>query len=333
MNLTGQLFPVHPKPFKDEVLTSWLIRLAKSNGMKVQTFNRIVFDSKKQLWNRDMDRASYQWLLDKLSEKTSIKKENLYQLTLESYQQQLYNYFSHSGILKWVLPLNIYHRKRMGFGQQFCPKCLEEDQTPYFRKHWRVAFNTFCTTHRIMHNDKCPQCNYPVMFHRVELGKPNAFNGTPMCICTTCGFDLRNSKQQPISTIDRKSFNMLFSLLESLQMGNHLTLDLDHLNVLRQFCKLINSRVTGDKVCRYLIKQLDLDKDSVISSQIEFERSDLKHRHQTIQLATWILSCWQKIIQSMWEQKVVRYNYLTKDFYEAPEFYLNYCNKYNRRLY
>jgi hypothetical protein len=331
MNLTGQFFPSHPKPFKDEILTSWLIRLAKANGMKVQTFNRIVFEEKRQLWNRDMDRASYEWLLSTLSEKTSIEREILFQLSLESYQSQLFNYFSQSGILKWILPLNIFHRKRMGYGQQFCPKCLEKDQTPYFRKHWRVAFNTFCTRHNIMHHDRCPQCLYPVMFHRVELGKPNIFNGTLMCICSTCGFDLRNSKLQPISTIDRKSFNMLFSLLESLQMGNHLTLDLDHLNVLRQFCKLINSRVTGDKVCRYIIQHLDLDKDLIYSSQIEFERSDLKHRHKTTQLALWILSDWQNIIQSMWEKKVVKYNYLTKDFPEAPKFYLDNCIKYNRR--
>ncbi|MCB1584580.1 MAG: TniQ family protein [Xanthomonadales bacterium] len=325
------LFPAHPKPHKDEVLTSWVIRLAKANGLKLQAFNRIVFEGKPDLWNRDMDRKSYGWLIDELSVRTNCSQDDIFDLTLQSYEGTLFQYFHDVGVLKWILPLNVYHRKRTGFGQQYCSECLREDEEPYFRKHWRVAFNTFCSKHQIMHRDRCPECYYPIMFHRNELGKPNIFDGPEMCFCSTCEFDLRDSSPQPVQFIDEESSPMFSDLIHSLQTSSELSLDIEHLAVLRQFCKLINSKVTGQKLCNFLIKQLRIPGGSFAPNYLTFEASGIDHRHMTTQLANWILFDWERRLEKIWKDKVVRYNYFSKDFFGPPNWYSITVQRYNRR--
>lgn len=330
MSHNKHLFPAHPKPHRDEVLTSWVIRLAKANGLKLQAFSRIVFEGSADLWNRDIDRKPYDWLLTELSERTGCLKSELYNLTLQSYKGKLFSHFHEVGVLKWILPLNIYHRKRKGFGQQYCSECLKEDKVPYFRKHWRVAFNTFCVKHNIMLRDRCPKCGYPIMFHRNELGKPKVFDGPEMCYCTTCDFDLSKAKSKNIRILDKKSFGTLVELLNSLQSSHDLSLDVEHLAVLRQFCKLINSRVTGQKLCRFLTKYISLPEKLIYPNGLTFEVSEIGHRHITIQLACWILFDYENRIELLWENKVVRYNYLAKDFHGVPSWYNSCIKAFNR---
>lgn len=328
--MRGKLFPAHPKPFKDEVLTSWVIRLAKANGLKLQAFSRIVFKGQPDLWNRDMDRKPFEWLINELSIKTNCSKDEIFTLTLQSYKGALFPYFHDSGILKWILPLNVYHRKRKGFGQQYCSQCLKEDDEPYLRKHWRVAFSTFCTKHQIMHRDRCPECQYPVMFHRSELGKPRMFDGPEMCFCTTCEFDLRKSEPETVNFIDVDSRDMFVELGESLQCGNELSLDVDNLAVLRQLCKLINSSVTGQKLCGNLIKHLQLHKDFLLPNHMAFELADINQRHNIIQFAIWILRDWENVLEMLWKNKAFRYNHLIKDFPQAPKWFSKHISKLNR---
>lgn len=127
------------------------------------------------------------------------------------------------------------------------------------------------------------------MFRRNELGKPGVFDGPEMCYCTTCEYDLRNSKPQGVRILDNESFSMLAELLSSVQNGDELSLDEEHLAVLRQFCKLINSKVTGHELCGFLTKDISLSKNLIFPNYSTFEVCDIRHRHITIQLAIWIL--------------------------------------------
>ena len=68
--LTSPLWPIHYKPLPDELLSSWLVRLAHGHGLKVQTFCNLIFGNSQQVWNRDIDRLAPTWLLDQLSYRT-----------------------------------------------------------------------------------------------------------------------------------------------------------------------------------------------------------------------------------------------------------------------
>ena len=145
--LTTSLWPIHYKPLPDELLSCWLVRLAHGHGMKVQTFCNILFGNRLQVWNRDIDRLAPPWLVDELSRRTGTPLSASYATTLRAYEGQLFTKSKDSGALAWIQTLKMYHRKREGFGLQFCGACLADRPMPYFRKAWRVAFNTICTKH------------------------------------------------------------------------------------------------------------------------------------------------------------------------------------------
>jgi hypothetical protein len=115
-----QLWPVRPKPFSDELLSSWLVRLVKGNGIKLQRFCDCAFGKDRQIWNRDIDRHAPHWLLRELSLRANIPLVEVGSLALSSYQGRIFKRSAAHGHQRWILPLRMYHRKRLGFGLQFC---------------------------------------------------------------------------------------------------------------------------------------------------------------------------------------------------------------------
>lgn len=117
--------------------------VAKSNGAKLQRFCDCIFGKDRQLWNRDIDRTPPGRILRDLSSATRISRTTIEALTLRAYRGRLFRSPLATGQQRWILPLGMYHRKRLGFGLQFCPKCLSEASEPYFRKRCRIPFTHF----------------------------------------------------------------------------------------------------------------------------------------------------------------------------------------------
>jgi hypothetical protein len=176
-------WPVHPQPRKDELLSSWLQELARGNGQKLQAFSDCVFGTDHQIWNRDVDRLAPRWLRANLVRHTGAPRLSVAATTLDGYRGKLYRTRNISGQLRWILPLQMFRRKYLGFGLQYCSQCLLEDDEPYFRRRWRVAYCTFCPKHSILLRDRCWRCGVPVAFHRRELGRPMLLLAGPMSIC------------------------------------------------------------------------------------------------------------------------------------------------------
>ena len=68
------LWPIRYKLLPDELLSSWLVRLAHGFGLKVQTFSNLLFGCNYQVWNRDIDRFAPDWLVEQLSSHTGTPK-------------------------------------------------------------------------------------------------------------------------------------------------------------------------------------------------------------------------------------------------------------------
>lgn len=109
------LWPIRYKPLPDELLSSWLVRLAHGHGLKVQTFCNAIFGERLQVWNRDIDRLAPSWLLNELSLRTGTHYSAAASTTLRNYEGLLYRKFRTAGLLHWILVLQMYHRKRLGF--------------------------------------------------------------------------------------------------------------------------------------------------------------------------------------------------------------------------
>lgn len=182
--LSGRLWPAHPKPQEDELLSSWLVRLARANGLKLHTFCDIAWPH-KAIWTRDIDKSADEEVLTILADKTATPLNLVYKTVLKAYEGRLYEKHNSSGNTKWILPVGIYHRIRHRYGMQLCPRCLADDAEPYFRRRWRLAFVTVCEIHGNMLIDRCPTCISPIIYHRCGLDFES------IALCSACGHDLR----------------------------------------------------------------------------------------------------------------------------------------------
>lgn len=187
-----QLWPVHPQPLPDELFSSWLIRLAHGNGLKVQSFYGGWLGRSVAMWNRDIDRLAPPDLISVLSSSTGIPASILTSHSVQGLAGIISEDVPVGGHTDWLMPLQVYHRTRNGFGLMFCRACLREDREPYFRRRWHLAFITCCTLHGQRLLDRCTSCQSPVQPHRADMVRRRGLaDQATMTRCARCGVDLR----------------------------------------------------------------------------------------------------------------------------------------------
>lgn len=325
---TSPLWPIHFKPLPDELLSSWLVRLAHSHGLKVQTFCNLIFGNRLQVWNRDIDRLAPEWLVTELSDRAGTSIEQALATTLQSYQGIVYHRHRASGTLSWIQSLKLHHRKFEGFGLQFCPKCLSSDEEPYFRKSWRVAFNTICTAHNCMLHDRCPYCGYGVAFHRNDMRHAEYVSTVSLRECHHCGFDLSKSQSMPLKYESRDIGNFLSNLSQKLLHGSLDQTEINSLLVMHHFAKLIFTRNSTVKLYSYLCNVMGID-EIALDTKSDIEGVDTETRHHVLQVVAYLMANFEPILRRAITEKAVRYNHLKKDFVDMPSNYREALEKFS----
>jgi hypothetical protein len=326
MTNATQLWLYHPKPLADELLSSWLVRIAHGHSMKLQTFCRVALGRGQAVWMRDVDRMVPDWLMRALAAHTGMDVHQILKTSLLDYKGVLYRDYHWSGHQYWLLPLMMRDTSYQHHGLQFCPRCLSEDQTPYFRKRWRVAFYTMCTKHHCMMHDRCPSCGSPVSFHRGEMGKFSQIEAGLMTQCHVCDFDLRESKSIKPVIYDASVYQVLLPVLHLLEEqnrkgGSKASLDVGFFAVLHQLAKLMLTHYSHVHLRQYVSAKIGAPEICLRPRHEPFEYYSLQERHVVIQLALWLLANPEVRIAEAWRNKAVRYNVLTKDFSDAPKWY------------
>lgn len=320
--LTSPLWPIRYKPLPDELLSSWLVRLARGHGLRVQTFCNLIFGNQLQVWNRDIDRLGPNWIVDVLAERTGTPIEVARATTLRSYEGRLYPVFLSSGVLQWITTLQLFHRTRQGFGMQYCPQCLFEDLVPYFRKEWRVAFITTCSRHQCMMRDRCVACGAGVAFHRGDMGSLQGHHRESIADCFACGTSLASDLVDPAESNEPIVMDWLTGISKTVLSVGKSTEGLDTLNVMRQMALLLLSRYPSVKLHAHVCSELALPPIELAPGHISFESRTLAERHHVIQLVGWLMMDLESRLQGAWRAKAVRYNQMLKGFDRAPQFYL-----------
>lgn len=186
INLNDKEFIIHPFPQQNELLSSWLTRVARANDVATTSFTNMHFKEfqKNIIWQRDLDIWCPESLLDKLASKSHLKKEQIFNMTLRSYEGKLRHTIHGKNRTHFIQSLGNYaHIKRNG-GLRFCPLCLASDSIPYFRKEWRLSFYTACLKHKCFLLNRCPNCNLPLTLSKSYKEKDFTF-------CYKCGIDLK----------------------------------------------------------------------------------------------------------------------------------------------
>lgn len=318
----GRIWPAHPKPLPDELLSSWIVRVAQANGIKLQTLCWMLFGNGKSPWNRDIDRSAPPWLLQALSQHTGTNYWDIFHTTLVTYRTKLYPRRQSSGQLRWILPVNNYGMRHTGFGQQFCPLCLASDPISYFRKQWRVALFTYCPHHQVLLWDSCPACGLPVMHYRGDFGR-ELKEARPMYVCHACGFDFREAERREVLFPNEEVHNLFDAMLLSLEKATDQAgrFDLGFFAVLHQLCLMAEARPNHRKLQHFVATQLGLPVLPIPMKRLTVEQHSQTERHQVLLCGLWLTGNLAQRLQDAWLSKTVHYNLMLKDFEDAPEWY------------
>jgi len=326
----GKVWPAHPKPLPDELLSSWIVRVAEANAIKLQTLSWMLFGNGRSPWNRDIDRSAPRWLIEALSQHTGINYWEVFHTTLVTYRTRLYPRRQAAGQLRWILPVRSYGMRRRAFGQQFCPACLARDSQPYFRKQWRVALFTYCPHHQVRLWNACPRCGLPVMHYRGNFGR-ELWEAQPMHACHACGFDFRKADKRevyfPSQEVHSLFDNMLLSLEKPVDLAG--AFDLGFFAVLHQLCLIVQARPNHGKLQHFVAERLAMPLLPLSTERLTTEQLSQAERHHTLLCGLWLIGCLEPRLEDAWLSRSLRYNLMLKGFDEAPREYRRLVGKFS----
>ncbi|KAF2082004.1 TniQ family protein [Flavobacterium sharifuzzamanii] len=186
MNIDKLIWPGYIAPEKNEIFSSWFIRLCCEHKIKSHSFSKYYLNN-IPIWNRDIDLYCPEFLVQKIKEHTILSDIQIRDLFLNSYQDLLFN--KNKDRLFTINQLGVIHRKRKLNGLRYCPGCLGEEKI-FFRKNWRLSTSLICTKCKLMLLDCCPTCRSPICFYRLETGNKSSLLEFPLNKCWNCKTNL-----------------------------------------------------------------------------------------------------------------------------------------------
>ncbi len=184
-------WPVAVEPEPDELLSSWLHRLALAHGLPPRVFGAAL-GLGGGAWSGRLDLAPPAALLDRLARRTGLASSTIAALSFRDF-----------GARELLLPLRttVSPRRKDRWRAtwlQACPYCLADDQNPYFRRVWRLATTIFCLRHARRLIDRCPACQQALVpFDQAALAPQN--------FCAHCLFDLRRAATPRVHALARRT--------------------------------------------------------------------------------------------------------------------------------
>lgn len=173
---------IHLQPTGDELLSTYLVRLAHRRGLSPHRFTTRCLPG-VAIWTRDIDTS--------LSSETRVLLAQHLEISeLAVRSMTLYGLMGFTSPIdeewrycrRWINAVGIYHRIRTRYGLQYCPLCLKAQ--PVFRRQWRLAFSFVCAEHGAVLQDCCLSCGVPVMPHRCKFDVTRCWRcGASLCTC------------------------------------------------------------------------------------------------------------------------------------------------------
>ncbi len=167
-----------PKVLEKESFLSWFTRISKENCSDARfLYHQLIKHSTIQKVNLDkIGEDLNRLLIDK-------KTQNEVILALQPYLNiPLHNFENPPYIMKNTNDFLDYLNIPLKF-PRYCPYCLAEDKTPYFRDWWFFKPHMVCPTHQFILLNSCPHCNSPIKFWNTS------WNQSILC-CSECGKDI-----------------------------------------------------------------------------------------------------------------------------------------------
>lgn len=275
-----------------------MVRLAFANGYPLHTFYACLLGYRGAIWNRDVDRHPQPALLEILAHHTGQSIAALHAMTLAAYEGVLFEHLSHVGKATWILPVGVFHRTRRRAGLQFCPRCLEEDSIPYYRRSWRLALYAMCERHLCVMRENCPRCSATVAFYRHGIGRGKEVLLHNLRLCHKCQFDLGRAKSFIPNWPDIKSLNNFKKILEQFEYGcwpheiSTSPFGVLYFQGIRTLVSVINGR-NGLRLRQLLSRSIGVDIGQGASRLgLDFEYLPAAERLNLLLAVIWLMEGW-----------------------------------------
>ncbi|UGX89677.1 TniQ family protein (plasmid) [Bradyrhizobium barranii subsp. barranii] len=184
-DVVADRWPAAPGPQPDELLSSWLHRLAIANGVAPRAFAGVLGLS-GGIWSPRLDLRLPQDVATWLGARTGVTPEAISSMAMTD-----------GALAPLLLPLRDTVRRGRSTWLQYCALCLADDRAPYFRRSWRLASRISCFRHGCGLRDRCPACRSGIApFAQTDL--------IPQYVCVRCGFDLRGGAKKSVEAAARR---------------------------------------------------------------------------------------------------------------------------------
>jgi hypothetical protein len=164
------------------------------------------------MFGQDCDLRLPEAWIDMLHEKLNLPKECIRSSVLTSLIGNYIEDVSVNGHDREIMAGGTRGFARRWNALQFCPRCLQTDEQPYFRKTWRLTASTLCTKHLIVLSDQCGSCGAPINCHRLTWFHRSA------AYCFRCGKTLCNPLEIPLDS-DFPILNFQRKLEDAIRSG------------------------------------------------------------------------------------------------------------------
>lgn len=192
-DIQADRWPVTVAPQDDELLSSWLHRLALANGLAPRHLSDAL-GLGAGMWSARLDCALPDGTLDVLHRQSGVARERIAMMTLGA-----------DPATRLLLPLRHVAGRRAATWLQFCPDCLAGDDAPYFRRRWRWATRISCWEHGCGLRDRCPGCGHGMAaFDQRDLIAQH--------VCSSCGHDLRIAPRVRLLAATRRKAKVIDDL-------------------------------------------------------------------------------------------------------------------------
>jgi hypothetical protein len=322
--VSGRLWPIHLKPYVDELLSSWVVRLSRAYGTDARRFCASVWP--RAAWSRDIDTGSYVDVLEVLSDKTATPRARVCETTFGGYRGFPAQELTRHGRSPWLLRTGERTSQRHRAGVSYCPACLQEDEEPYFRRPWRLTCVTVCPHHCCQLLDRCAACAAPCTLYHVPG------NAAAITCCSCCQFDARQAQAPawPRRADHRRVLQFQTALVDALHYGWYPLVPTasvataEYLAVLRHLGRLVITQQRAHELRRECSGPLDAPADVpflLSSSGRAIEALSVTDRFALMQVLEWWLEQWPERFVTMCAMAQLTRTDLSGGFRDAPDWY------------
>ena len=317
-----------PKPYPNELFSSWISRTATYLFMQTPSFVNIYFP-KYKIWffNRDIDIRIDNEMIENFSKRTGIDKNLLYKTSLKSYEGYLNEMIYSNTRNNLISTIKIKGTYAQLPGLKYCPLCLKEEE--YFRKEWRLAFYPICIKHKTFLLDRCPNCGKPLTIFKRKHDIEH-FN------CWNCGFVFKDAEPEFISP-KSKGINLIYRLIKILNQGyfkfnNRYYYSLAFFSVVKKIAKLIylSGKIFNDRLFREMeINNVLIKKPK---SKIIEETISIKEAYVLFTTVSEILKS-EQMLDNFVKANKITHSLLIRDMPYIPYWYKKLISKYYDKKY